>query len=274
MIWVILLFTWSCIPVLGFFGNQAVRLLRESWDGILKADSKGIIRPTGASALAQELYSMLDDSLPQQQNGPVTMNPPPGTTAMTINTQDGGNALAITGGNLSIGKGASFTVCKNGYLDQEQFRLSGNETRLGLSGNELATDTKCPAGDVLKANGDGVTVTGDLNLNGGFYKWNGVPLAFKGGTGTTVFLARVVSGMGNTYLVDIYGNGSGRPPTNPLAGNPVSITDPEPHPPVTATVPQIADEEQIPAGTWISALYQFDNANEITYEFQIPIWLS
>jgi hypothetical protein len=161
------------------------------------------------------------------------MNPDPGATALTINTAAPGNALAINGGDLSFSGGGGINL---------------------------------PEGSPLNITGDGLTIDGSMNLNKGFYLWNGIPLLPGHGGGTTVFLARVVSGSGNTYQVNIYGNGSGQPPTNPLVG--------ETRPPVTATVPQIDPDEQIPAGFWISALYQFTNNGVTTYEFQPSIWIS
>lgn len=190
---------------------------------------------------------MLDDSVPQTQTGPVTLNPDPGATAMTINTAAPGNALAINGGDLTFSGGGGINL---------------------------------PEGSPLTIDGNGFTVNGNMNLNKGFYLWNGVPLHFTGGTsGTTVFLAKVVSGSGDTYLVDIYGNGSNHGPTNPLPfGSAVNISSGTSGPSVTATVPQIDPDETIPVGFWISALYQFSNVVDgntvITYEFQPPVWVS
>ncbi len=236
------------IPGLPFFGTQAVRLLRESWDGIIKADPKtGIIRPTGATSLAEELFAMLDDKVPQTQIGPTTMNPAPGTTPLTINNPGPGNGIMMNGGDISFARGGGINL---------------------------------PEGSPLNIAGNGLTVDGSMNLNKGFYLWNGVPLLpGGGGTGTTAFLARVVSGTGDTYLVDIYGNGAAHSKTNPSpAGGSVDIKNPDSGPPVMATVPEIDPDEEIPAGTWISALYQFSNIvngqTAITFEFQCPIWIS
>ncbi len=222
--WFVLLPVLSALP---FFGTQAVRLLRESWDGVLKADPKtGDIRPVGATELSQELYAMLDDKVPLTQVGPVTMNPNPGATALTINTQTPGNAIAVNGGDLAFSGGGGI---------------------------------KLPEGSPLTVDGNGFTVNGNMNLNKGFYLWNGVPLGFGGSTtGTTTFLGKVVSGTGDTYRVSLYGSGSGEDPTDT----------------VTVTIPEIDPDEEIPVGTWLNPIFQFTNGTTVTYECQVPIWLS
>lgn len=214
-------------PGLPYFGDQAVRLLRESWDGIIRADPKtGIIRPTGATSLAEELFAMLDDRVPQTQVGPTTMNPDPGATALTINTAVPGNAIAINGGDLTFSGGGGI---------------------------------KLPEGSPLTITGNGLTVDGSMNLNKGFYLWNGVPLGLGGGGGTTTFLGKVVSGTGNTYRVDIYGVGSTGDPTTR----------------VTVIIPEIDPDEEIPVGTWLNPIFQFTpGVGNPTYECQVPIWLS
>lgn len=80
-----------------------------------------------------------------------------------------------------------------------------------------------------------------------------------GDAGTTSFLGKVVSGGGNKYTVTIYDNG-------PDADS--SIGD------VTVFIPQIAAEEVIPPGTWLSAIMQFtDNDGNDVYYCQPPVWL-
>jgi hypothetical protein len=243
--WFDLLLLVPCCLFLGFFGDQAVRLLRESWDGVLHADpSTGDIRPVGATELALELFAMLDDKVPQNQVGPVTMTPNPGVTPLTIvGATPPSNGIVMDGSNLDFSRGGGITL---------------------------------PEGSPLKITGDGMTITGSLNLNGGFYLWNGVPLDMAK-PGTTTFLAKVVSGSGGTYLVNIYGNGSTQPPTNPQPGGKVNVKDKTSGPPVTATIPQFNSMDSLPAGTWISALYEFTLPTDpptTTYEFQPAIWLS
>ncbi len=74
------------------------------------------------------------------------------------------------------------------------------------------------------------------------------------GSGGGTFLGKVVSGTGDTYSVELYGNGSAQPATAT----------------VSATVPQIDPTATIPAGTWIAAVYQFGTS----YQFQPPVWLT
>lgn len=80
----------------------------------------------------------------------------------------------------------------------------------------------------------------------------------EAGTGTNVFLGQVVGGSGQTYLVNLFGNGSGQGATDQ----------------VEATCPQIDAGEQIPGGTWIAAVHRFEAENgTVTYEFQVPVWI-
>jgi hypothetical protein len=213
-------------PGLPFFGTQAVRLLRESWDGLIRADAKGNIRPVGATSLAEELFAMLDDSIPQTQTGPVTLNPDPGATALTINNPAPGDGIKINGGDLTFSGGGGIHL---------------------------------PEGSPLDIKGNGLTIDGSMNLNHGFYLWNGVPLGLGGGAGgTTTFLGKIISGTSDTYIVDLYGSGSGEDPTDR----------------VTVTIPEIHPAEELPVGMWLNPIFQFTNGATVTYETQIPIWLS
>lgn len=99
------LFTCVC-----FFGSQAIRMLRESWESVLtvtKDPSTGanIVRPTGADLLAQELFSVMNDQTPQVNNAPVTINQQGGAQGLTINSS-GATAdppvLNVTSGNITL----------------------------------------------------------------------------------------------------------------------------------------------------------------------------
>jgi hypothetical protein len=242
---------------LGFFGDQATRLLRETWDGVIKADpTTGDIRPVGATLLAQELYAMLDDSIPQTQNAPVTMNSP-----LTINSPAGTNGLNMNGGTINFGANAQ----------------SGDSGGGGPGGIKIGG---------IEIGPDGITLSdAPINLNGSFYLWNGVPIGLPTTAGTTIFLAQVVSGSGGSYLVNIFGNGSTQPITNPPGPNmPVDLKSKTSGSPVMATIPQFNPLDQLPAGTWIEALHQFvvvtnppppaESQTLVTFQFQAPIWLS
>ncbi len=260
--WFLVVLLAVCLtPMLPFFGEQAVRLLRESWDGIIKADSSGNIKPHGAQLLADELFAMLDDNVPQTQNAPVTLNQQPnpdgtpGPVPLTINNPFGGRAI-VTNGDIAIGEGGSLTVCKGGYLANEQLNLAQKQGGLGINVRQKLSLDKCPNGDTFRADGAGVTVTGDLNLNGGFYLWNGVPLHFGGGT--TVFIGRVVSGAGDTYVVDLLGHGY--------------LDDPTAR--VNVKIPQIATDEQLPEGFILPAVHKLTNrAGQTVYQSQPAVWV-
>lgn len=254
MIWTAIIFGAVGLTILPFFGDQATRLLRETWDGVIKADpTTGDIRPIGASLLADELFAMFDDNIPQTQNAPTTMNAP-----LTINSPEGANGLNMLGGSINFGMNAQ----------------SGGEG--GVGGIKVGGVSIGP---------DGITLTNaPINLNGSFYLWNGVPIGLPQTAGTTTFLARVVSGSGGTYLVNIFGNGSKKPATNPTDNE--TAVDPKnktSQSSVMATIPQFDPNDFLPAGTWIEALHEFGNpgmdpvtgkqATFYTYEFQPAIWL-
>lgn len=81
-----------------------------------------------------------------------------------------------------------------------------------------------------------------------------------GGSDSTSFLGRVVSGSGNQYIVTIYDNGPGFDST---------IGD------VLVTIPQISANEVIPPGIWLSSIMQFtDNDGNDIYYCQPPVWVS
>jgi hypothetical protein len=291
MTFLLLLLAVTLVTFLPYFGDQATRLLRETWDGVIKADPvTGDIRPVGATLLAQELFSMLDDNVPQTQNAPSTINTPPGATGLTINTPSpsptnpGSNALVINGGGVMLGQGATMTICKQGVITYEDFNLQKDGSALSLNIQERATSTKCdPA---IQMGPDGLTISGSMNLNGGFYFWNGVPIGLPVKAGTTTFLARVVSGSGGMYAVNVYGNGSKMPATNPADKHTaINLKDTTVYAPIpNATIPQFNSSDALPAGTWISALYEFSQPTDdptlpegtldYTYEFQPAVWLS
>lgn len=255
MIWTAIIFGAVGLTILPFFGDQATRLLRETWDGVIKADpTTGDIRPIGASLLADELFAMFDDNIPQTQNAPTTMNAP-----LTINSPEGANGLNMNGGSINFG------------LNAQSGGAGGGIGGIMVGGVSIGPD--------------GITLTNvPINLNGSFYLWNGVPIGLPQTAGTTTFLAQVVSGSGGTYLVNIYGNGSKQLPTNPAPGTTVDVKDTKQRVPVMATIPQFNPDDFLPEGTWIGALHEFKFTTNppppaepqtlITYEFQPAVWLS
>ncbi len=236
---------------LPFFGQQAVRLLREKWGGPTE---------TGAKQLSEELYAMLDDSIPQVQNGPVTVNKLGDGGGMTINNPIGGNSLSVNGGDTSFG-GDTFTT------NTKTTNIGGGTVNLGntdLSSHvNINGDTISLKGGDVTIKGGTVTISGDdvkIIRTGG-----GPPdPTSPGSVATTVFLGQVVSGSGGSYLVAIYGKGSGSAATAT----------------VSATVPQIDPGETIPAGTWVGAVHKFvvvDDEGKVTattHEFQPPVWMA
>ncbi len=254
-----------------FFGTQAVRLLRESWGGELQKDPDGKYFEQGATQLAQELFAMLDDNIPQTQNAPVTMNKtnPNGPPALTLNNPVGGDTFQINGGNTTIGgntdptnnfPGSTITIggITTGGVNVDGSTFPTNQGTITIGGNRIVIDK------------NGITLNGPIFNNGPVT--NNDSVTNKGPSGGTgiggggSFLGKVVSGSGDTYQVDLHGNGSGQPATAT----------------VTATVPQMAPSAVIPAGTWVGPVYGFAVASlnlnlgqpvSANYEFQCPVWL-
>lgn len=242
---------YLCLPLLGFFGAQAVRLLRESWDGVIRARSDGEIRPFGATNLAYELFAMLDDKIPQTNNAPVTINTPVNGDGLTINSNPGDNAFSVNGGDVAMGGNA---------FGPSDLSFGRNPTATNPGDTVAVGGKSITLGDI----GGGAVPPSTLNFNGDAFL-NGVPLGQGGGGGgagggTSTFLGKVVGGSGVVYTVALYGGGPDLAPTAV----------------VTATVPQLDDT--ISPGTWIAAVHEFVRADRdgepiLTYAFQPPIWL-
>ncbi len=136
-------------------------------------------------------------------------------------------------------------------------KLNANAPGLQILNTAGGDSLRVEGGEVIVKDVTHFTVTGADAIDIGELETpiniKGKPYPPEGSGGTTVFLGRVVSGTGNTYVVELYGKGSSQAATKT----------------VTATVPQIADEEQIPPDTWIGAVHQFDGS----YEFQPPVWI-
>ncbi len=267
----------SSIYWVPFFGTQAVRLLRESWGGILRKDPEGDYVEQGASELAQELYAMFDDNIPQTQNAPVTFNVTnPLGPGITINNPNGGNSFNINGGNTNIGGntnngdvitigGGTFNTATNTF-DFGGNTITINKNGITFGDPNFPTLPAIPGQPPLPP----ITINNPTNFVGpaNFAQPPTVPGGGGGGGGsggTSVFLGKVTGGTGNSYQVDLYGNGSSAPKTKS----------------VTATVPQLDSRETIPVGIWVSAVFEFAHTTGVpgeekttfTYEFQCPLFI-
>ncbi len=262
-----------------FFGTQAVRLLRESWGGILRKDPEGDYVEKGAAQLAEELYAMFDDNIPQTQNAPVTMNlSNPAGPGFTINNPAGGNSFNVNGGNTSIGgntnNGDTISIGGGTFNNATNtFDFGGNTITINKDG--ITFGNPPPLDSFCKDNPNAsicqglpplppVTFNNPVTFNDAPTGPDGKPIGGggDGGGGGNVFLGKVTGGSGNTYTVEIYGNGSSGGATGT----------------VSATVPQIDSTETIPAGTWIAAVHAFGTTDEqgnvsFTYEFQPPVFM-
>jgi hypothetical protein len=176
---------------------------------------------------------------------------------VTINNHVGGPSMVV-GGDFELG--GDFSIHNGDFIQNggdytfdggDSTFTGGDFSFVGSTFNFEVPDTNITITD--PATGEAQTLAQYITSQG----------TQGSGGGTTVFLGRVVSGSGATYIVDLFGHGSGRAATAR----------------VEATVPQIYEFETIPAGTWLAAVHKFvdirDPADPITtYEFQPPIWMA
>lgn len=231
---------------------ELLRLLRERW-----------ANPT---ILSEEIYAILAGDVPETLNGPVTINNPTGGPAIVVNQLGGSDQLLQV--QRAPAQPFDFPplpgVPGSGLPDLPQFPglpplpAQPEIPPLG-DGQPLPRRPDQPD---IPPTGPGLTVVGVLgNDPSGDVPPRGEP----GGPaplsgGGNVSLGRVVSGSGDTYVVDLYGAGSGMPATAR----------------VVATVPQIDPAAVIPEGTWLAAVHAFipdGLTGVVTHEFQPPVWL-
>lgn len=177
------------------FGSQKVRLLREDWPS-----------PT---ELAEELYAMMDDSIPADLgNGPITANNPTSLPALTLGTSGdiGGVVLQVNGANGQPVGG--IVLGDNGLQFASPSQLQAIAT--GGPGTLPVFGTNNPPGIDLAGTGTGANTSS-------------APTSFPG---------TIVGGAGSTYSATIYPDGlDGK-------GQDVAVTQ-----------LQIDSSETIPAGT-------------------------
>lgn len=251
------------------FGDQAVRLLREKWGGVIEPDANGNLVERGATRLAEELYAMFDDDIPLTQNAPLRLNKTnPNAPGLDIHNTVGGPSLTIDGGATSI-TGGDFSYANTGgdfTVNAGSVNFPGTIVTIGPSAadgkpgigvlrNPTAFDPPPPEGRpfVLR-----LPPIDQIETEGGGNLGDDLLSANRGSS-----LGLVVSGTGKTYQVDLY-----------EAGPDADATER-----VTAKVPQLATGETIPAGTWIAAVHRtvvsVSSAGVATYrfDFQPPVWL-
>lgn len=220
---------------MSFFGTEAIRLLRERWG-------------TNVQALAEELYAILQKSIPWSTSAPGTINNPGSGPGLTINQTGAGPALVI---NPSPTVPPSFPGLPP--VPASDFTPTGTS---GLPGSDLPPIT-------VGYGPDGGIVLGGTSLSFQAPPVNGVPGTVyniagqnpnnnpqpqQGGGGMP---GQVVSGSGTTYQCKVWPQGTALP----------SLT-------VSVKQLQIADGESVPANTWVIVAKTTNGS----YYMQAPVW--
>ena len=225
--------------------SQLTRLSRDDWNAL------------GPQALAEELQTMFKGNVVR----PATAGP---SVVNIINQSQqgvpGAPGAAGTPGATGQAAAAAGAVGPGNFVSGED----GTVLNLFSTGDDLS----------IRLNfGDGST--GDITIGDIGVQFN-IPSVSIGGlnfpstqtvpvkdgkiqipAADAVFMGTVVSGSGDTYQVTIYPNGRSQPGQT-----------------VTATVPQIATGETVPAGTAVLVIQTGFNAlSGTTYEFQPCVWL-
>jgi hypothetical protein len=244
----------------GFFGDQAMRLLREWW-GSLRYDGR---KESGAKDLAEELYSMFQADQPQTTDQPVIITPASTVPALTINNNVGGTSVNVNGGDFSFGGGGDFTV--NGgnlTLGGTNTTIQGNTITFNAGGTTIVIGDGTDPEDTTTGGGGGTTTNPiDFDTYVNQIVQEQVQEAISA-LPRTVFLGRVLGGGGSSYAVEIYEDGPSAGATRVVQAN----------------VPQIAADETIPPGTWIAAVHyhRYTPSDSMIqreeFWFQPPIWL-
>lgn len=226
------------IAFVGFFGAQAIRMLRESWEGIVSVTTDPVsqqqqVRPIGADLLAQELFSVLNDNTPQNQNAPVTINQSAGANGLTIHSSGSTSdpaVLHVTSGNIT---------------------LAGTGTvSLGTSSTSTSTGSTV----VLQGSNLVIPPIGQIPLAATTYD----PLSPT--QLPTINLATLGNAYpGQVYMGKVTAHVSGNDYTVQLSG----ITNS-----VTATAPSLGVGYTVPNNTYCPVVVVDDGTGGVLYEFQ------
>lgn len=222
--------------LLGFFGKDAIRMLRETWEGRVNveddpATGQKTVKPVGADLLAQEIFSMLNDSTPQTNNAPVIINQPGGGQGLVINGQSGSPpSFHVTGGDVNLATTGSIAI-------GQASSATSSGSNLTLSGSQIAIP---PLGVIkLPATDYNPLQPGSLPI---------ITLATSAGPVA-----------GQAYMGEVMGAAGGGNYTMQLAG--VSGT-------VTATPGQVGTGYVVPNGTWSVVVATGLPGTTPTYYFQ------
>lgn len=201
---------------MGIFAKQVLRLRRKKW--------------TDINEFAEEVYTILNSDDPIEIDSPVIITNNTNNSPLTIRNY-GANDNAI---NIQRQE----TINNNFSNDFTDRRTYGEYEYTNIYNNGTIETWSDDAGI-------------DRELSDPPKKGTGDPVPSTQGAGGGGIPAKVVSGSGTTYIMQIYTDGTGEPFT-------------------TATVTQLQAfaSSSFPAGTW--TLVSLING---TYYMQLPIWL-
>lgn len=226
------------VTYIGFFGQQAIRMLRESWEGIVPVTTDPVsqqqqVRPVGADLLAQELFSVLNDNTPQTQNAPITINQSAGADGLKINSSGNSSdpaVLHVTSGNITLAGTGTISV--------------------GTSSTPITTGSTV----VLQGSNLVIPPIGQIPLAATNYD----PLSPT--QLPTINLATLGNAYpGQVYMGKVTAHVSGSDYTVQLAG----ITNS-----VTATAPSLGVGYTVPNNTYCPVVVVDDGTGGVLYEFQ------
>lgn len=228
----------SLVTYVGFFGQQAIRMLRESWEGIVPVTTDPVsqqqqVRPVGADLLAQELFSVLNDNTPQTQNAPITINQSAGADGLKINSSGNSSdpsVLHVTSGNITLAGTGTISV--------------------GTSSTSITTGSTV----VLQGSNLVIPPIGQIPLAATTYD----PLSPT--QLPTINLATLGNAYpGQVYMGKVTAHLSGSDYTVQLAGLTSSVT---------ATAPSLGVGFTVPNNTYYPVVVVDDGTGGVLYEFQ------
>lgn len=247
--------------------NAPVRLLREQWGS--------------ATDLAQELYAMFTATGPTEIRDTVTIRVPNGRPALRIERSAEGDTLNSQTSHSITKAGAAPTPAVQARRPPASSSTDARRTAPGFADEPAsATFRSSPRTQTAPSRSFSETplveIDGSVSFTGHTpVQFSEAPILVNPRTGQSESLVDAVarrvpstpdttprpmfgvvaSGEGDTYLVDLYGQGPGGGVTLKNA---------------TVKIPQIDPSEKIDAGTWLSGIQKFGDG----YWVQPPVWVS
>lgn len=234
---------------MGLLQNQAIRLLREDWPD--------------ATELAEELFAIfnaddpvetgpLSTTIPQDSTQPaqVINNYSPGSTLFQIKGPGGAPVgdIKIVNGNLVFDSAPTKGVLFPPFKAESTLNIGGFPGSSFSTGNIAGSQLTFTAPDVSTRSS---TTPVDPGTQKNSQSPPSPPPPPPPATMNLSYPAQVLDGSGSVYTAEIYPNGA--------AGGALRVS---------VTQLQIADGQQIPAGTWTLVTKTTDGR----YWMQVPIW--